>query len=296
MRLPMLAVVSSLLFSAVPSAAEETLRLLPPASPWAVDYAEDSCALRRSFGAADKQVVWELRQFEPGNTFYVTVVGKGIRVSTAGKVRAVFDPGKSIDRDKDIRFVTYANGLQGFTYLTSLTRSDSNREQPASGADLRELNDAERDLREKAITGYSVTKGLAFPATLQTGELHAPMRAMRQCLDELVTHWGIDAAAQKTLTRRAKALDQQLWARRIQEYYPSKALANDESGFVLVRMIVDPAGQPSSCHIQMKAKEDTFERAACEQLMRYAKFEPALDAKGMPIASYYLTRIYYLVN
>jgi TonB family protein len=262
-----------------------------------MDYAEDSCALRRTFGNGDRLIVWELREFAPGSSFYVTVVGKGIEANASGSVHAVFDPAPKEDRrEQDVRFVSYDNGLKGFTYETSLTPRNDHQESSSKEGQASQPTEAERNARERAVTGYTVSRGFAKPITLQTGELHAPMEAMRQCLDELLTHWGVNAAVQKTLSRRAQPLRQSEWAGKIQEFYPPSALTKGESGLVRVRMNVDAAGRPSSCHIQMRAKEDTFERAACERLMQYAKFEPALDASGSPVASYYVTTIYYLLK
>jgi TonB family protein len=115
-------------------------------------------------------------------------------------------------------------------------------------------------------------------------------------MDELLTHWGIDARAQKTLSRPVKALEQAEWVRKVQAVYPVGKLLALENGLVRVRLIVDPEGKPSSCHIQMKAKDDDFEQAACGTMMRHARFEPALDASGKPIASYFVTSVIYRVN
>jgi len=63
-----------------------------------------------------------------------------------------------------------------------------------------------------------------------------------------------------------------------------------------VRLDVAPDGMPSGCHMQVDYNEDDFERVACQQLMRYARFAPALDKDGQPIASFYQTAIHYQLN
>jgi hypothetical protein len=45
--------------------------------------------------------------------------------------------------------------------------------------------------------------------------------------------------------------------------------------------------------MQVQYNEHAFERVACEKLMRYALFAPALDKDGRPIASFYLVTIQY---
>ncbi|HYD05839.1 MAG TPA: TonB family protein, partial [Reyranella sp.] len=127
-------------------------------------------------------------------------------------------------------------------------------------------------------------------------EMHKPMEVMRACLDELLTHWGIDAAAQRTLTRKVKPLEQMEWAKDLQSAYPSNMLRKGQSGIVRVRLIVGPTGKPQTCHIQVPSDDPSFEQTACSRLMRSARFEPALDASGKAITSYYVTSILYLIN
>jgi hypothetical protein len=55
-------------------------------------------------------------------------------------------------------------------------------------------------------------------------------------------------------------------------------------------------GKPSSCDVQIEAPSPSFQKTACDVLMRYAKFEPALDAQGQPIASYFITGILYRLS
>jgi len=63
---------------------------MAPASPWSIDYAQDSCALRRSFAAGSNQMFLELRQFGPSASFEVTVASSTFRPSSS--VRTRFEP------------------------------------------------------------------------------------------------------------------------------------------------------------------------------------------------------------
>jgi hypothetical protein len=38
-----------------------------------------------------------------------------------------------------------------------------------------------------------------------------------------------------------------------------------------------------------------FDEHACKTSMRYARFEPALDANGVPVASFFMTTVVYQV-
>lgn len=275
-----------LLASVTPALADTMV--LPPTSKWVLNKAEDSCVVRRTFGAKDRDVVLEMRQFEPGESAYFTIASKGLRVLQLAHPMVSIDPDVAATEYPQAIPVLTPSGHQGYTFAGSLRASDT----PVKGGLAAALYDYEA--RERAITGITVTRGFAENFRLLTGSFHAPMAGMRQCVDELVTRWGIDAAAQKTLTRFATPTNRETWSGRLR--FPMAKLVRNEHGLVRIRMTVDPSGAPASCHIQIKAKDDAFERAACDALMKYAQFEPALDANGKPIASYYVTSVIFLVG
>src|SRR6478609_8369090 len=67
--LPLAAVI---IVPAAARASEQPL-LLPPSSSWVVDYAEDSCALRRTFGDGRINAILEMRQIGPGNGYEIRI-------------------------------------------------------------------------------------------------------------------------------------------------------------------------------------------------------------------------------
>ena len=241
--------------------------------------------------AGPGETFWQFRQYQPGENAYFTVVSKDIDALPVAKFKVSVDPGSEPFTRTDALPIRYASGFEGFVFSGDLTGGKSTEESE----DAAPLDEQERNAREKAITGVTVANGFSKPLKLATGSLHEPMEGMRKCMDELLTHWGVDAAAQKRLVRRAKPLNIEGWARKIQADYPYEKLAKMESGFVRVRLTVDEVGNPLSCHIQLKGTDDTFERTACGNLMRYAKFEPALDEAGKPVASYYVTSVIYRI-
>ena len=56
-------------------AAEEPLAL-QPSSDWVLDYAENSCALRRAFGDGPQKVFLELDNFALWDNFRVTIMAE----------------------------------------------------------------------------------------------------------------------------------------------------------------------------------------------------------------------------
>jgi len=158
--------------------------------------------------------------------------------------------------------------------------------------------EAARDLRdgvERAIDGIAVEDAFDEQLFLRTGSLHAPMEAMRTCLDELSLHWGIDAEAHKTLSRPVLPLDYARLVREVQEDYPRQMANKGMQGYLRVRLNVSAEGEPTACHMQSPINDEAFERVACANMMRHARFAPALDREGAPIASVYRTAIVYLL-
>ena len=150
-----------------------------------------------------------------------------------------------------------------------------------------------RDTLEKEAEGVLIERAFNKPLFLRTGSLRAGMEAMRACLDELYSHWGIDVEAHKTLSRPAIPLDYARIVREITETYPESMLKGGNQGSLRVRLDVAADGKPIGCHMQVQYNEHAFERVACEKLMRYALFAPALDKDGRPIASFYPVTIQY---
>jgi TonB family protein len=96
--------------------------------------------------------------------------------------------------------------------------------------------------------------------------------------------------------RAARAKDLSLWAARIQENYPTRALRDEIQGSVGVRVTVTAEGRAVACSITESSGFDILDKAACESMERYARFEPALDYDGYPTTGNYSQRITYRLS
>lgn len=285
--LPLAAFVA--LSAHVQAAGDQSLTLAP-ASPWTIDYTEDSCALRRVFGAGDTTATLQLRMFAPGDQYELMIVSDAV-----GRARGV--PRVRYGSDEDwfepiAPFVANGRDQNAVVFSDSL-RPDARKPKGEAQAPW---TDAERDARETAVTAITLAGGFERELTLQTGAMHRPMEAMRTCLDELVTHWGLDSAVQNTLTRKVQPIRQIDWQGKILGEYPTAMIREGKSGRVPVRVIVDTDGEPTSCVAREGFADPAFEQAACAGIMRHAHFEPALDAQGQPVVSYWGTTVVYTLG
>lgn len=272
------------------TAATPAPTIFRPTDPWNIDYSDDSCALRRNFSDGKRRISFEMRQFSPDITFFLTLASADIKMDS-GIPKAGFAPATPMRAINPPIYLRYSSTITGMQWPDRLL-TPAEVQTAAKGAYWDPLI---RDRREAQVTGLNLG-GRLPPMFLETGEMHRPMQAMRACLDELMTHWGIDSKVQHTLSRGVTPIEWENWVRKIQATYPGKMLNEGKSGTVRVRLIVDETGKPVSCHMQMKSQDPAFEKTACDKMLKFARFAPALDAGSKPVLSYWTNTINYLVN
>lgn len=95
---------------------------------------------------------------------------------------------------------------------------------------------------------------------------------------------------------RARAVeprDMERWARRIGSDYPSRALQREEQGTVGFRVTVGTNGRVEACEVTSSSGSSDLDRAACQGMRRFARFDPALNDAGEPIVSTWSSSLAY---
>lgn len=273
--------------------------VLAPSTDWTLDYDADSCALRRMFGTGDEQVFLELRRFGPGPALQAIVSsnrqrpaqnsGFRYRFGEAGEWRHVGLPitAKWNDGFRGVIFSPYLLELPGY--------DDATEPPPERVLYFRAPEFAEAEVAEAAsVDTLTLSRGFNRELTLRLGSMAAPIAALNECVAELMTHWGIDVEAHKTLTRPAVPTNLPQIPRMMD--YPPKMLQQRMPGLVNVRLDIDAAGLITECHIQMPLSDPAFEKSSCADIQHALEFDPALDKDGKPIASYYVTKVYFQIR
>jgi protein TonB len=67
--------------------------------------------------------------------------------------------------------------------------------------------------------------------------------------------------------------------------YPEAALRAREEGTVELQLVVAPQGRVTGCTILKSSGSFVLDSSSCRLLVRRARFWPALDREGTPIAS-----------
>lgn len=289
----------------VPAFTKEPLQLAP-SSPWQINYSEDSCRLSRKFGTADQEVFLTIDRFQPGDPFYLVISGKLAKAYGSQDIMSIdFGPNEAMQyldfRQGEQQLLAEQGGISdkrpAIIFTAPMRFAPYTKAEKAANADV-EHNENYLPFepapigpdREKAVNFILLSRPLSQPLLLMTGTMGAPFAALRQCTDELIGHWGVNAKALSTQSRQVQP-DGYPGNWLNSSDYPTAMVAKGQQGIVHFRLSVDADGHSTACHIQQSTRPAEFDDAVCKGLMKRAKFKPALDVAGNPIASYYINTV-----
>lgn len=277
-----LVMAAALLASTTAAQAQDReVRSFAMTGPWSLDAGDDYCRLAANFTNGADTVAFALERNRAENFARLVLVGDAIR--------------------------TYrrADSL-GYSFLPSgeeraamFTRSETADGQPWFNLGLvafapagppvfpQPPYDRAAELQFAAgVNGLLVDDGLQTPIRIETGSLRAPMEALQACTDDLLLVWGLDFAKHRTMTRRAAPVGPAFeWiATGTFGFADFPLFSGARNPF---RVMVSTEGRPTSCTVHWPSLPERKNASVCEQLMANARFEPALDAEGQPMASYW---------
>lgn len=118
----------------------------------------------------------------------------------------------------------------------------------------------------------------------------AAVRALQDCEDRKMREWGIDPVQWRQLKSPPVPLEH--WSKWLNDFdYPIEALSYAVEGGVVARLDVSSDGIVANCKVMNPGKYKGFEFSACYALKKRARFSPALDASGKPVASVYVVDV-----
>ena len=301
MRSLVIGIVSASLFQPIGPAYGQVMSRLQPSSQWIVEYADEDCRLIRNFGTGDDRVILALDQSSPGDWFGLLVVGKRFgsgNLASKPKPKFRFSPNE-LPQQVD-GYTAIQGGLPAFLAGQQMRVAPLTAEQAAAQeAAAKEFKKIELPPigpeRELAVTSIEIVDLLKSTLVLETGSMRASLEALRNCSWDSVRTWGLDVEQQKVLSRRAAPIKQgKLWISH--EDYPSRMIESGEQGLVKFRAIVDAEGKPESCAVQRTSRPKDFGDLVCRLVMSRLRFDPALDAQGKPVRSFYVQQITFRIQ
>lgn len=290
MRIVAATAAGTLLLTAA-SAQADTPIVLNPITPWNVDWNPTTCTLARSFGAEQDPFLIRFEKAEPSDGFQLVLTNKWLEPITVND-RLEVRFGSHAARDFKGRMVlakTSGGVAVIFLSMPSIVGKEDDDEDNHGNLAPSVTPEMEQAADSIVIASRRGT------VELQTNSLAPPFAALRKCTDDLVKQWGLDPVEQATLRQRLQPKTSP--ARWIQPSdYPGEPLRKGQQAIVMFRLMVDASGKPSDCAIpRAYAQSPAFSRITCENLMKRARFEPALDAEGQAIPSYYVETIRFMI-
>lgn len=276
----------------LPLSARAADKAMEPSDKWVLNYANDSCRLARGFGEGPDRLVLILDQYQPGGVMDLSLVGKRFSRFTVPRVPVSVTFGPALPAGELRDAITGSLGPDNTAVVMVGPRDILNRSTSHKGAGANEEIPQTTAEQEDAITEVRIAVS-SMRFTLHTGSLKAPLAAMRTCMANLVRDWGLDPVQQLALSKRVVPVGRPgNWA--TSEDYPKGALAKGASAIVRFRMMVGADGVPTQCFVQQATMSPEFIKLTCDILMKRARFSPALDATGKPVASYYTNSVRWL--
>ena len=290
MRRTMLALVAPVTaLASVPAAAEPVV--LKPSSQWNVDFATDSCRLVRLFGEGENRHFLAFQQYSPGKGFGLTVAGPGFkRFRSLGKTMLNFHDAQA-PRETLPFTGTIGEFGPGVIYANIGIEEEPLKDEADRDQDLRP-GVTMLDLAQGKQAQFVALRQGKQEVRLETGPLDKAFAVINQCTLDLVRDWGLDPDRHVTAQTRPRWTNQDVVVRRIQQEYPAEAARIGEQGIVRMRVIVSAEGTVESCTILKTTQTEELESPACRS-MKHARFDPALDAAGVPFRSYFVTSLTY---
>lgn len=250
---------------------------------WTLDFGDDYCRLAGTFSNGEDEVGLAFERAQPGVFTRLILVGNGIKT-----FRRASELGYRLAPSGEARKATYARsetpdkkqylGLDGLTLAPMEFRPGT----PPPVYDRQTEQAAAR-----GITAIELSEGLTSPVRIETGSLGAPITALQACADDLLAVWGLDAAKHKTLSAPA-VLDPQSGAVLPQGTIPFSEFSKFAGGANQVRLLIGADGKPTSCAIYSASLSKTLNDRICSLAMENASFQPAKDAEGQAMASYWM--------
>lgn len=265
---------------------------LQPSSKWHLDYADDSCRIARRFGDGESKVLFYIERYQPGDSFTMVAAGKPLKTSR-DQTYVQFGAYEAEQKSNILRGSLEELKPALIFSTIQIAKTPPKRKTKDETSQVKVPNIFGQKLspeREAAVTWIRLKSGSSKAVILETGSLGEPMKAMRQCTADLLTHWGIDLEKHRDLANMPKPKGSPAYWLRAKDY-PTTLLRQRQQGLVKFRLSIDDQGIPTQCHIQRSTRPEGFDTAVCEGLMKRARFEPARTRDGEAIASYWRSTV-----
>ncbi|MCM0000127.1 MAG: energy transducer TonB [Erythrobacter sp.] len=276
--------LAALAASAAPAFAAPTIAT--PVAPWEASFEGGICRMQRAFETSGQPHLLILEQNAPSRALGIALAGPSLggldenaplRVTLAAS-DAGFEKRARIDPNRQFGHVAILNGV----WL-----ADDVSEEGGNFGRI-DLDAAQ------FVQRISVSQG-GKDVIFDTGPLADAALVLNECTAQMLRSWGLDPDQQYTLQQRAQPVDPAKLAKEMQKSYPRGAARGLRSGPLEVVALIDAKGGVRECRIIAASQWADLDAATCTTLTK-ARYVPARDAEGRPVASYWRTRVTFLAT
>lgn len=287
--------------ASAPLLAQEP-RVFTQSGPWTADFGDDYCRLARTFSNGEDTISLAFERIAVVPKVTVLVVGDSIQMFRGAERigfhflpnNSPFEASFSRSETPDGQQLLMISDLNVWSMPQLNLAFEPSEENPetvpsappfpvAPPVGIPGFEQAELD-QAAQVTGILLRQGLTAPVQLNTGSLRAAFEVLQSCSYDLLQSWGLDAEKHRTMQRGAMPYPARLISNRTVPFQENSRLVGGNNQ---VRIMVSSEGNPTSCHIHTPTLSERVNERICEQVMTNARFNPARDAEGQPMASYW---------
>lgn len=239
-----------------------------PLGKWVVDYAESFCILSRQGSGDQPGVAFRTRPVSDQHDLLLLFPSdKGSTISGKGRLSA----GKIIGTE---RWIASGQSKDMANWLVDTTLSSNDLDDIA------------------AAGGFRITIPRKLEVAAQTPGMAKALTALHLCEEDLARRWQVA----RGWVVPAKPVGN-LAALFTSRAYPSVSYSRGNQGGVRVLLSIDRSGAVSDCRIIQGSGYPQLDQVPCKVYRNHARFHPALDAQGKPIAGSFIPpRVYFTMR
>jgi TonB family protein len=133
-----------------------------------------------------------------------------------------------------------------------------------------------------AMQSMTVARGGRTLFDISLPGLHEALAALGECELTVMREWGFDTTAFAALRRPPRT---NMSAVISDADYPREAIGRNESGTVVIRLMVEIDGRISDCSVVLSSGHPQLDDRSCSVALRRARGYPAIGPDGNPVAS-----------
>lgn len=150
------------------------------------------------------------------------------------------------------------------------------------------------DVGRDELPNLEIAKSLrvmaaSFDRDFQLRGIGGAISALDKCENDLLTSWGMEPTVLKSIKSRAR-LKNPNGLFSVNDY-PSEALAKHQQGISNNRLLIGVDGRASNCGVVESSGSKALDAKTCEIYVKRARYEPARDANGAAVPSFYFQRM-----